>query len=458
MQKLRGLFRLTTLTFLTLTLMAAMALPSSAAKACSATQMLGEVEIVSVRAKESPAVWSARGLAKFDYGGDIENGLLEVKFKDIATDFDFDGYIIEAVPGDNDPGDSNNLLGDDGDYKSPELIARPVVVGSTITKVLNLEPGTKYYVTVHAVNHNTVQISPDQRAQDSWAATTLLSAPFPGSLHVWFSVGDDICDPLLKPGDTGYFANCQFSHFSPILDRVNKDFRGTHFAFYDATDEAGQHYFQWLNPAHWGPFDHILDKSKDRKQADMLSLDKDGDVEDHCADADITEGDCGHTHYQFMAVDENGNTVASELVETNGELLAGTHDNALNDPNSRPVKQGGYFRTVFTAEKGDLTLSVSLGRMVGGKYKAMSDTASVTFEAPDDLRALDQTNGEYLENLKDIVAEIKDNEDAERWLGEKGSGDGRSIWNPRADESLADLDSVLDDKGKMQAHLNNQLK
>ena len=109
MKKLRGLVRLTTLTLLTLTLMAAMALPSSAAKVCSSTQMLGEVEIVSVAAKESPAVWSAQGLVNFDYGGDIENGLLEVSFKDIATDFDFDGYIIKAVPGDDDPGDSKTL-------------------------------------------------------------------------------------------------------------------------------------------------------------------------------------------------------------------------------------------------------------------------------------------------------------------------------------------------------------
>ena len=113
---------------------------------------------------------------------------------------------------------------------------------------------------------------------------------------------------------------------------------------------------------------------------------------------------------------------------------------------------------MFTAEEGDLTLSLSLGRMVGGKYKAMSDTASVTFEAPDDLRAFDQTNEEYRQNLDDIVAEIKDNEDAERWLGEKGSGDGRSIWNPREDESLDDLTSTLNNKGKMQVHLNNQLK
>ncbi len=134
--------------------MAAMTLPSSAADVCSSSQMLDEVEIASVAAKESPVVWSAQGLVNFDYGGDIENGLLEVQFKDIATDFEFDGYIIEAVPGDDDPGDSRRL--EVPDFKSPSLIARPAVVGSTVTEVLNLEPGTKYYVTVHAVNHNTV--------------------------------------------------------------------------------------------------------------------------------------------------------------------------------------------------------------------------------------------------------------------------------------------------------------
>ena len=67
--------------------------------------MLDEVEIVSVAAKEAPASWSAQDLVNFDYDGDIENGLLEVSFKDIPTGFDFDGYIIEAVPGDDDPGE-----------------------------------------------------------------------------------------------------------------------------------------------------------------------------------------------------------------------------------------------------------------------------------------------------------------------------------------------------------------
>ena len=462
MKGLRGLFRLGALTLLALTLMVVMVLPASAAKTCSSSQMLDEVEIVSVAAKESPAVWSAQGLVNFDYGGDIKNGLLEVSFKDIATDFDFDGYIIEATPGDDDPGDSAEL--GVTAYTSPSLVARPTIIGDTVTEVLNLEPGTKYYVTVHAVNHNTVRISPKQRAQDSAqsSATTLLSAPFLGGLHTQFFVGrasslDAACSPMLKPGDTGYRANCLFRNFVLLLDDANQDFQGTHFAFYDAKDEAGQHYFQWLNPAHWGPFDHILDRSADRKQADMLSLDKDGKLEGHCADADITDGACGHTHYQFKAVDENGNTVASELVETDGELLAGPHDDYTGIAPSQ-VGNGGYFRTVFTARKGDLTLSLSLGRKVDGKYKAMSDTASVTFEVPDDLRAFDQTNEEYSENLDDIVAAIKDNEDAERWLGKKGSGDGRSIWNPREDESLADLHSALNNMGKMQAYLNNQLK
>ena len=153
MKGLRGLFRLGTLALLALTLMVAMALPSAAADTCQSSQMLDEVEIVSVMAKEAPASWSAQDLVNFDYDGDIENGLLEVSFKDIPTDFDFDGYVIKAVPGDDDPGDSDDL--GIADYMSDGLIARPAVVGSTITEVLNLEPGTKYYVTVYAVNHTT---------------------------------------------------------------------------------------------------------------------------------------------------------------------------------------------------------------------------------------------------------------------------------------------------------------
>ena len=470
MKRVKGLFRLGALTLLALTLMAVMALPAAAADVCSSTQMLDEVGIVRVAAKAAPAVWSAQDLANLDHDGDIENGLLEVVFRDIPTSFDFDGYVIEAAPGDDDPGDSDNL--GVPDYRSPTPIARPAVVGSTVTAVLNLEPGTKYYVTVYAVNHNTVQISPDQRAQDSSAATTLLSAPFPGALE-WkltqgtvrnsvFTVVDiDLTDGLRK--DCPLQApSCNYLWRE--VDLEDDDYKGTHFALHGVVGEAGQHYFRWLNPAVYGPFDHLLDVRGTDKQADMLSYDKDGEVETHCTGTDLADGDCGHTHYRFRAVDDSGNTVASELVETGG-MFSATGDQ--------------YFESVFTAGSGELTLSVSLGRLVGGKYRAMSDTASVTFEAPDDLRALDQTFEEYERVLTDIVGDYDENDDAERWLGEDKTGDDRSIWNPRTTDgqrevSFAEafygadlkvggtrsegLDNSDDGQGIVVAHLNNQLK
>lgn len=449
MKGLRGLFRLGTLTLLALTLMVAMALPSGAAGKCSSSQMLDEVEIVTVMAKEAQVSWSAQDLANFDYDGDIENGLLEVVFKDIPTDFDFDGYIIEAVPGDDDPGNSDDL--GVGDYKSSSLIARPAVVGSTLTEVLNLEPGTKYYVTVYAVNHNTVQISPDQRAQDSSSATTLLTAPFLGALDWGYIATGDIADTTgvtevlgdaCTPADPAV-APCEAEGWRRV-DLQDKDFKGVHFALYGVEGEAGQHYFRWLNPGDYGPFDHLLDMDHSPKarddghQADMLSFDKDGDVEDHCTDIN---DDCGHTHYQFKAVDENGRIVASEEVETGGRLAAA----ATTDDD--------YFQVVFSAESGDLTLSVSLGRMVGGEYKAMSDTASVMFEAPDDLRALDQTYAEYNAVNTDITKGVDKADDVATYRDSVFALAGH-------DEALESDADVLAQNGKtrMLAYLNNQLK
>ncbi|MDE0671203.1 MAG: fibronectin type III domain-containing protein [Caldilineaceae bacterium] len=427
----RYLLRSASLALLALTLMVAMALPSSAADdECSPSQMLDEVEIVSVAAKEAPASWSAQDLVKFEYDGDIENGLLEVSFKDIPTDFDFDGYIIKAVPGDDDPGNSYKFVGKDG-YTSPSLIARPSVVGSTVTEILNLEPGTKYYVTIYAVNHNTVQISPDQRAQDSSAATTLLSAPFLGALD-WKRIytedeGANEAGSLCAASITS--DACGNGWYS--IGLYDPEYEGTHFSFYTADQEAGQHYFRWLKPTVYGPFDHTILTNDDENEADMLSYDKDGEVETDCDDEG---GDCGHTHYQFRAVDSDGDTVASELVETNGNFS----------------EVGDFYQVVFSAEEGDLTLSVSLGRMVGGKYKAMSDTASVMFEAPDDLRALDQTYEEYNRVNMDITSGITkddgsiDKDDIESYLD--------SVFTVI---SSGDIDT---DQEKMTAYLNNQLK
>ena len=81
----------------------------------------------------------------------------------------------------------------------------------------------------------------------------------------------------------------------------------------------------------------------------MLSLDKDGDVEDLCASKDFG-GDCGHTHYLFKAVDENGRTIASQEVETGGDF-----------EHTSDTFKGEYYQVVYSAESGDVTLSVSLG-------------------------------------------------------------------------------------------------
>ena len=419
MKGLRGLFRLGTLTLLALMLTVALVLPSSAAtidKVCSSSQMLSEVTIVAVDPEAVEVSWRPQDLVNFDYNGDIKNGLLKVTFKDIPTAEEFDGYVIEATPGDDDPGDSNEL--GVKAYTSSTLIDRPSVIGAEHTEILNLEPGTKYYVTVYAVNHNTVQISPKQRPQDQNSATTFLSAPFLGALD-WGPTLHSNADannatPTTSLGTTS--GECQDGTTlqavptAPAVDNrtckngwrlvnlADDDFKGAHFALYGVENEAGQHYFRWLNPADWGPFDHMLDKDKG-KQADMLSFDDDGDVEDHCVNDDIGKT-CGHTLYQFVARDGKGDVVASELVKTKGEFTAG---------------DDSFFQTVFTAESEELNLYVSLGREVDGKYRAMSDTAYVQFDAPDDLRALDQTYDEYNQVNMDITAGVDDTDDVDRY-------------------------------------------
>ena len=195
----------------------------------------------------------------------------------------------------------------------------------------------------------------------------------------------------------------------------------------------------------------------------MLSFDKDGKVKAHCEGDAFDDGDCGHTHYRFQATDENGKVVASELVESN-ELWEDfwTDDSAIYRgfvfQHGSTSGRWRFFQTVFTAEEGDLTLSVSLGRVDNGKYKAMSDTAYVEFEAPDDLRAMDQTYFEYLEVLADIIGDYDENEDLERWLGNNESGGGRSIWNPNEARGWDKDDNPLSPITVMDAHLNNQLK
>ena len=129
---------------------------------------LDEVKIVYVSAKQSPTIWSADDLVNFDH--DIIDGLLEVCFKDIVTSVNFGGYIIEA----NACKPDGQTISDD---RSSLFVKRPPVVGTTVTKILNLHPGTTYYVKVYAVGRGWVQISPKQDNLENNSTTTLLTAP-----------------------------------------------------------------------------------------------------------------------------------------------------------------------------------------------------------------------------------------------------------------------------------------
>ena len=171
----------------------------AAEKVIDPKYQLKEVDIVLVAAKESPIIWNIQDLIDSDYGGCFESGLLEVRFKDIPTCVDFDGYIIEAK--------SVNLADENvADYKSPSVIARPRIVGGTVAEVLNLVPGAKYYVTVYAVMNNVVRISPKQDCSEYNTATTLLSAPLLDSNKI--DLVDPACVDSIANTDNNLRRNC----------------------------------------------------------------------------------------------------------------------------------------------------------------------------------------------------------------------------------------------------------
>ena len=353
------------------------------APVCKANQMLDEVEIVTVEAKQANVVWGAYQLLDFNYGGPIDNGLLEVSFMDIPTSFDFDGYIIEATVG-TQPGASKATGAADYKTKPADLIARPEVRGAKVTRVLNLEPGTQYFVKVYAVNHNTVQISPSQRNQDTTNAVTLLTAPFLGALDwgLYYPTKGAGDPPAYMMGDACNTEDtgCSTSEGWRNVVGVDSKLKGTHFAIHGIEIENGQHYFRWLDPVVYGPFDHVkgMHTIEDETVNRMADLYDDGD---------------GVTHYQFMALNEHGNRMAVELVDTKGEIA----DN--------PNRNNGYYQTVFSKDDGDITLSVTLGYVKDGRFKAMSDTSSVRLASPADLRSMNQTYDEYTNRLGLITGE-----------------------------------------------------
>ena len=186
-----------------------------------------------------------------------------------------------------DPGTSKEL----GIGEVTTQVDRPSDVGSVVTATLDLEPGTNYDIDVVSYFYS-VQTSPNQSNQDSLGATTFLSPPFLGG-------GVALDDMELKregsPSD-----------------------RGVHYLVYKAEKEE-LHTLRWLNPEHFGPFDHKWevpgDADTDAKGADILCTDDDGDLVDDCYKTH--KNVVGITHYRVTVIDDNGNTEYNENIEVN---------------------------------------------------------------------------------------------------------------------------------------------
>ncbi len=150
-------------------------------------------------------------------------------------------------------------------------VDRPSDVGSVVTATLDLQPGTNYDIDVVAFFYS-VQTSPNQSNQDSLGATTFLSPPF---------LGGGVREGAMN--------------LSPLAPSD----RGVHYLVYRSNQEL--HTLRWLNPQVFGPFDHKWKKLAE-EGADILCTDKDGDLQDDCADNDGV----GITHYRVTVTDDDG--------------------------------------------------------------------------------------------------------------------------------------------------------
>ena len=119
-------------------------------------------------------------------------------------------------------------------------VPRPAagMMGDVVTVNLNLEPGTKYDITVIAINQGDIAISEAQANQDTVSATTLLSAPFFGAYEVYKDTAnpaasrDRVIDAILADN----------------LNLAASNFQGAHWFAYEGGSES------WV-PSHvstWG--------------------------------------------------------------------------------------------------------------------------------------------------------------------------------------------------------------
>ena len=357
MKGFRFLFRLGALGMVAAMLIVALTVPASAAgDTCDDANMLAQVEILSVTPLESSFNWETDDLLSYVEGdaGTYSVGKLEVQFEDINTLFNITHYDVIATPS-NEPGTSAEL----GVDEKVITVDRPREVGSIVTATLDLEPGTNYTIDVVAMYYS-IQISPNQGKQDSLAETTFLSPPFLGG-----GISGDFMT-LASPSD-----------------------QGVHYLVYK--DDGQLHTLRWLGPDLFGPFDHTWKNSPDvdgdDAGADILCTNRDGDLEDDCANDDGV----GLTHYRVEVTDVDGNREYREQVP----MVAGTE----------------VYSSEFNLNDGTYTFAVDAGYVEDGKFYALSDKAQVVFDIPDDYRKYNQTVAELQALVDDILEIVKAEDD-----------------------------------------------
>ena len=381
MKGIRNLFRLGALAMVAGMLVVVLTVPVAAADTCDDKNMLDEVEILSVTPLESAFTWETDDLLSYGDGaaGTYPVGQLEVQFADINTLFEITHYDVIASPSD-EPGTSGEL----GIDEVVTAVDRPSEIGSTVTATLDLEPGTNYDIDVVAYFYS-VQISPEQSNQDSLGATTFLSPPFLGG------------------GISGEFMNPE----SPSD-------RGVHYLEYK--NDGQLHTVRWLNPAIFGPFDHIW-KVANKEGADILCTNKDGDLEDDCTSSDVV----GVTHYRVEIMDEDGTTQYDDEIAVS-------------------ATQGDTYSAEFNLNDGTYSFAVDAGYVEDGKFYALSDKAQVVFDIPDDYRRYNQDAAEFDGLVTDVLGAVD---------GEKDDFDAfyDSDWDYRGfDENIVPAVAVVNDQ------------
>ena len=413
MKGMRSLFRLGTLAVIASLLVVALTVPSVAAEStCPAGRKYDAVEILDVTSADAPMEWSARTLLYFGDGAakTYAAGQLSVRFKDINDAHDFYGYEITATPADGTSGPGvSEALGVD---EVTEYRARPSQVGSTVTHNMNLEPGTRYDIKIRAVsiigrieggNFEPTIISDEPRTNDIRSGETLLSPPFLGAL-ITEGTKAEIDDP---------------------------ETQGSHYIVYKGDGE--HHEFRWLNPAIFGPFDHVWKSSDDRgkKGADLLCMQDDGDLDDDCTGNNIE----GITHYRLTVrdADNPSNVAFRDTFAEKGDLpyvgSEGTATTSGDPPETtyafspNRTDDDLYYKANFNLKDGEYWFEVEAVHKDGGKVTPLSNKAVVKIEIPGDLRVYEQKYDQYKDLLDDeVVAHIIDDADnSEAWRD--------SIWN-----------------------------